>query len=150
LCLQFLDFILMVALRCPMFRGPAPAVVKLSNLLLLLNQSRGKHKIDEKFRWKELVVFKVNPVFAMAASHQTHQVTGGAAVGASATVSAQGSQQGSLTPSSPRSASIPISPASRTQKPTTVPYYDAETKSVVQIRRKKPMSELRGKLSTKS
>jgi hypothetical protein len=132
---QFLDFILMVALRCPMFRGPSPAVVKLSNLLLLLNQSRGKHKIDEKFRWKELVVFKVNPVLAMAANHHGH-----GAVGASSGAgTARAAQQAMLSP--------PPSP-SRAQKPTTVPYYDAETQSVVQIRRKKPMAELRGKLST--
>jgi hypothetical protein len=131
-----LDFILMVALRCPMFRGTASPVVKLSNLLLLLNQSKGKHKIDEKFRWKELVVFKVNPVFAVAANFEHEHES-----------ALPSPADGSRMATSPTQASIPISPSVRTFKPTTVPFYDAETDSVVQIRRKKPMMELRAKLS---
>ena len=158
-----------------MFRGTASAVVKLSNLLLLLNQSRGKHRIDEKFRWKELVVFKVNPVFAVAASYQNtyaHEVAS-AAASASASASACDSTTAgntyhnthddgevgyietsvramdvnmeSLTPSR---GSIPISPAKRSFRPTTVPYYDVNSQSIVQIRRKKSMSELRDKLSS--
>lgn len=148
----------MVALRCPMFRGTASAVVKLSNLLLLLNQSKGKHKIDEKFRWKELVVFKVNPVFAVAASYQSsyaNEIANAAAGSASAragneshvetTVRDMDVNMESLTPSR---GSIPISPAKRAFRPTTVPYYDVNSQSIVQIRRKKSMSELRDKLSS--
>lgn len=176
--LQFLDFILLVALRCPMFRGASSPVVKLSNLMLLLNQSQGKHKLAKKFRSKELVVFRVNPVFAMAASFSTtgHQSvssspmpvgssggSGGfspAAAGFDGTSSHQDIPLDSVerhsvknptrSPSPTRRGGnneIPIAPTTRPFKPSTVPFFDAATQAVVQIRRKKPMTELRGKLS---
>lgn len=174
---QFLDFILLVALRCPMFRGTASPVVKLSNLMLLLNQSQGKHILAKKFRSKEVVVFRVNPVFAMATSYRAAQdaaissplPTAGAFHGAgSAGADAgdegtyawgddagtesilDGERQLLKQPTrshSPSRTEIRISPTSKAFKPSTVPFYDTATQSVVQIRRKKPMAELRGKLS---
>jgi len=188
---QFLDLILLIALRCPMFRGPSPAVVKLSNLLLLLNRSNGKNKIEQKFRWKELVVFRANPVFAVAARVEnnaqkvvTHiaevhaqEHSHGHALGhtlnqetaeekSTSSLASQGSEtdlhglHGHKLPSNKIVAAwngVAASPAekgiisvshkisSQRMKPTTVPYYDVETQAVVQIRRKKPMDELRNK-----
>ena len=189
--MQFLDLILLIALRCPMFRGPSPAVVKLSNLLLLLNRSNGKNKIEQKFRWKELVVFRANPVFAVAARVEnnaqkivTHiadvhaqEHSHGHALGhtlsqetaeekSTSSLASQGSEtdlhglHGHKLPSNKIVAAwngVAASPAekgvisvshkitSQRMKPTTVPYYDVETQAVVQIRRKKPMDELRNK-----
>lgn len=161
-----------------MFRGPSPAFVKLSNLLLLMNRSKGRSKIEQKFRWKELVVFKVNPVFAVAAIVQNntqkavavaanalHQsemmeeksgsvVSAGTELDSTESHSAKLSQsRATTTPvksthSSPApSGLISVSPRANTRntKPTTVPYYDVESQAVVQIRRKKPMDELRNK-----
>lgn len=159
----------MIALRCPMFRGPSPAVVKLSNLLLLLNRSRGKSKIEQKFRWKELVVFKVNPVFAVAASVQQSTAKGASlndtrdGLGASmdsfhSEVDSRSEKSISIAgertpvtkrnpPPSPPAGMISVSPRANTKatKPSTVPYYDADSQAVVQIRRKKPMDELKTK-----
>lgn len=197
--LQFLDLILLIALRCPMFRGPSPAVVKLSNLLLLLNRSKGKTKIEQKFRWKELVVFRVNPVFAVAArvenntqkavthiadvhaqehshghalSHSLDETQGpfgheAAEEKSHSTVASQGSETDSqghhsaklsqsrisatwnglsgIAPAQKGLISVSPKVNSQRKKPTTVPYYDVETQAVVQIRRKKPMDELRNR-----
>jgi len=159
-----------------MFRGPSPAFVKLSNLLLLMNRSKGRSKIEQKFRWKELVVFKVNPVFAVAAIvqnntqkavavaanalHQSEMMEekSGSVVSASTELDSTESHSAKLsqsrtTPVKPSLSSpapsglISVSPRANTRntKPTTVPYYDVESQAVVQIRRKKPMDELRNK-----
>lgn len=182
---QFLDFILLVALRCPMFRGTAAPVVKLSNLMLLLNQSQGKHKISKRCRAKELVVFRVNPVFAMAASYTSAQQSASSAdspfsgqhggnfgsnagagahahtasfndspAGAASSFGCDSAKSGEWqhmkSPTqcfSPTNGDIRISPTSKAFKPSTVPFFDVATQSVVQIRRKKPMAELRSKLS---
>lgn len=153
-----------------MFRGTASPVVKLSNLMLLLNQSQGKHILAKEFRAKELVVFRVNPVFAMATSYRAAQKaattsphpTAGAGVDTgdqgtyvwgddAATESILDGERHLLkNPTrshSPSRGEIRISPTSKAFKPSTVPFYDIATQSVVQIRRKKPMAELRGKLS---
>lgn len=153
----------MAALRCPMLRGTSSAVMKLSNLLLLLNQSRGKHKIDARFRWKELIVFKVNPLSAMTASHQSRLArevqsfhtgsevsfstpAGGVAVSIGQLDS---TTAGKRADTAVDTRGIGIAPTAKPLKPATVPYYDTDTRSVVQIRRKKPMAELRTQLSNK-
>jgi hypothetical protein len=65
---QFLDFIALLALRCPLFSGDDANIVKLGNLLLLLGQSQGLKKLGKRFPGREVVVFRVNPVTAAVAA----------------------------------------------------------------------------------
>jgi hypothetical protein len=186
---------LLLALRCPIFRGSNAAVVKLSNLLLLLNNSKGKTKISEQFRAKGLVLFRVNPVTAAAAaaaaaaastSSKRHNETGdadaghgflgsahkqqqiqqetGVGAGAGAGAGAGTASRGFHTPSSghdhaaamhrdrdrevsPTHGIIPILPTASIVQPETVPFYDIATHAIVQVRRKKPMAELKDRMS---
>jgi hypothetical protein len=194
---------LLLALRCPIFRGSNAAVVKLSNLLLLLNNSKGKNKISEQFRAKGLVLFRVNPVTAAAAaaaastnastSSKRHNDTGDAGAGrgfigsahkhqqqqqriqqeagvgsgaARAGAEAGSASKGLHTPSSshhhhhdhatalhrhredsPTHGIIPILPTASIAQPETVPFYDIATHAIVQVRRKKPMAELKDRMS---
>lgn len=64
---RFLDFLVIASLRCPIFKSTDTCIMKVSNFFLLLHQScqtNEKYLSSIKYRSKEMIAFRVNPLLA--------------------------------------------------------------------------------------
>lgn len=138
--LQFLDLVMLLALRCPLFRGSAgPPRQRLVNFFHLLNQSPGKDILARRNRGSELVVFR--PPERAPVSRKANFLRSGGPLPVATAVPAPAAPSfidaangGSSSATGAGGGSSPIA---------VTPYVNPATNSIDQRRRKKSMEELR-------
>eukprot|EP00981_Chlorochromonas_danica_P011300 scaffold3867_cov150-Ochromonas_danica.AAC.2 len=138
--LQFLDLVVLLALRCPLFRGSAgPPRQRLVNFFHLLNQSQGKDILARRNRGSELVVFR--PPERAPVSRKANFLRSGGPLPVATAVPVPAAPSfidttngGSGSAASAGGGSSPIA---------VTPFVNPATNSIDQRRRKKSMEELR-------
>ena len=158
---QFLDFLILSAITCPMFKSSEPSFLKVSNFLLLLSQGS---KSDRLFRTKEVLTFRVNPMMMSLATATASPLSSDSlSIHSSTPINSrirQSPREDSRTHSSSynKNKNTPTSShAAATTTPTMLlspstsgPYYDPFTGSIAFGQIKKSMQQLKSKLGRDS
>jgi hypothetical protein len=155
---QFLDFLILSAITCPMFKSSESPFLKVSNFLLLLSQGSK----NDRFRTKEVLSFRVNPMMmVLATTTDSPSSSDSLPIHSSTPINSrirQSPRESSRTNSKSISRTTPTSShAAATTTPTMLlspstsgPYYDPFTGSIAFGQIKKSMQQLKSKLGRDS
>ena len=158
---QFLDFLILSAITCPMFKSTEPPFLKVSNFLLLLSQGS---KNDRLFRTKEVLSFRVNPMMMSLTTATASPLSlDSVSIHSSTPINSRirqslredcrthssSNNKNKNTPTSSHAAAT-TTPTMLLSPSTSGPYYDPFTGSIAFGQIKKSMQQLKSKLGRDS